>query len=124
MTSTVLPEIVIVVGGTHWHCVTCKLHNKRTVSLDDHLKHSHPYIRPPHLAASANLERALSDGEEFEDVTQVKGKGAAGRRATKNQRPLAEVSQWLKQPDFGDSSSLSDRNDGDRRCAPDAATEP
>ena len=102
MASMVLPEIVIVVSGTHWQCVTCRLHNKRTVSLDEHLKQNHPYAPKPRLPVSKTMNPSLSDGEEYEDVPVAKGAG--GRRATKKQKPLVQVSQWLKHPDFGDSS--------------------
>ncbi|XP_076449438.1 uncharacterized protein LOC143285880 [Babylonia areolata] len=39
-----LPEAVVLVGKTHWRCVTCMVLKPRTSSIDDHLNthHRHP----------------------------------------------------------------------------------
>lgn len=64
------PEIVIVVSGTHWQCVTCKLHNKRTVSLDHHLQQKHPFLPQIKPTSTTRPTAVLSDGEDYEDIPQ------------------------------------------------------
>ncbi|XP_070195196.1 uncharacterized protein [Littorina saxatilis] len=113
-----LAEIVIVVSGTHWQCVTCKLLSKRTVSLDQHLKLKHPYIPPLPPQVPVNAQRTLSDGEEYEEVQQTKSRG---HRESKQDKTVSQVSQWLKQPDFDDSSDEVDDvvdNDDDSDFVP------
>ena len=112
MAAVKFPEIVIVVSGTHWHCVTCKVHEKRTVSLDDHLKQQHPYI-PPHLPLAPEIvTHTLSDGEEYEDVGKRQCMGVRGCASRKTQ-PLPQVGQWLKKTGSDNSSDDIDDFDND-----------
>lgn len=116
-----LPEIVIVVSGTHWHCVTCKTHNKRTVSLDQHLLHMHPYVPPLH--PSSTFMSQLSDGEDKSDVDHH-----IVNQNDKENKPgeLSPISPWLKQlpqSEFDDEEEEEDEdvdndNDSDEDFVP------
>ncbi|KAL8603944.1 hypothetical protein ACOMHN_038988 [Nucella lapillus] len=111
MACSQLPRIVIVVSGTYWQCVTCRIHQKRTVSLDEHLLQKHPDVPSAIPAAEGQI---LSDGEEYEDVG--KEKNAADHRSAQSHKPPSPVSQWLDQPDFcssDDAGNVDNDNDSD-----------
>lgn len=99
-----LPEVVIVVSGTHWRCVTCKVHNKRTISLDQHLKQKHPYETNEQPTASVPAP-ALCDRETFEGVKDAVN---VEYKTSKEQQSLSPIRPWLRQlphQDFGEDSS-------------------
>ena len=102
--NTMQPKVVLVVSRTHWRCLTCKLLNRRVVSIDQHLKSIHPGLGlAPTAPFASSFDRCChSDGEletafQYSDVVHA-GKSSEARikkeEATQNvlqlQRDLSE----------------------------------
>ena len=65
-------KVVLVVSRTHWRCLSCKLLNKRMVSIDQHLQSAHPKVGLPSTSTSSDHPVPHSS-QGFPTVCQQKG---------------------------------------------------
>ena len=77
------PEAVVLVGKTHWRCVTCMAHYSRSTSIDAHMNQQHPL-----QASTQNIPPAPKRG-------RGRGRGMARGRIPKpaSRKPHVEIEQ-------------------------------
>ncbi|KAK7475534.1 hypothetical protein BaRGS_00033223 [Batillaria attramentaria] len=61
------PEVTITVGSTHWRCVTCKLLNRRVVSIDEHIQLKHADIQKLQGERLHGVRQTLHENSSYSD---------------------------------------------------------
>ncbi|KAL8603957.1 hypothetical protein ACOMHN_039001 [Nucella lapillus] len=60
------PKVVLVVSRSYWRCVSCRVHNRRTESIDQHLQSVHSHLDHPSSRSPVTSSQdacCISDGE-------------------------------------------------------------
>ncbi|KAL8603956.1 hypothetical protein ACOMHN_039000 [Nucella lapillus] len=107
MDDVEFPEAVVLVGKTHWRCVTCMILQPRALSIDDHLNTHH---RRPDSSPAPPV--SLSPGRGEGEGRGVNRNSVINHIPTASEPETAEVLRLSALPvEDGDSQNISNKKD-------------